>query len=157
MAAQVFLIAFFVEHSNPFALLAGRWSDGEYLSHQRASFASIAWLNGVRPPQSRTLVVGLGESYWLGGKVRAGGNFDGERIARYLEAPTPEALRARLQRDGITHIAVIDEPPHSAIAQKVEERQTRLTPAAQQSLASFLDRYTAQVVSRDRATLFTLR
>lgn len=157
IAAQTALVAYFSERGGAFALLAGPLSEQEYLTQARASYASISWLNATLPENSRTLVIGLNETYWFSRRVRGGGNFDGERVSQYLDASTPEALRARLSRGGITHVAVIAEPPPTVVAQKVEERQTRLTPAAQRSLAQMLDRYAASVASRGNATLFTLR
>ena len=107
----------------------------------------VAWLNQTLPGDARTLVVGTSETYWFTRRVRAG---DGPRLSRYLDVPAPEALRARLQEDGITHVAVI-------AAGKDEERQMTISPAAQRMLAVTLDRYAASVTSRGDVTLFTLR
>ncbi|HEV8435778.1 MAG TPA: hypothetical protein VGR95_20380, partial [Thermoanaerobaculia bacterium] len=121
------------------------------------SYASVAWLNAALPEGSRTLIVGLNETYWFNRRVLGGGNFDGERVSALLEAPTPEALRTRLTNDGIDHIAVFTAPPPTTDAKKQEERQTRLTPAAQRTLSQLLDRYAADVTSRGDVTLFALR
>ena len=118
---------------------------------------TIASLDAALPGASRTLVIGLTETFWFQHRIRGGGNFDGPRLSKYLETPTPEALYARLKRDGITHVAVVSLPPASRVVKKIEERETDLSPAAQRTLAQTLDRYASAVVSRSDATLFTLR
>ncbi|HKR62857.1 MAG TPA: hypothetical protein VJZ00_03930, partial [Thermoanaerobaculia bacterium] len=95
--------------------------------------------------------------YWFTRPVRGGGNFDSERLSRYLDLATPEALRERLRKDGITHIAVLTVPPPTSDAKKTEERQVHLTPAAQRMLSQTLDRYASSVTSRGNAALFTLK
>ena len=157
IAAQLFLLVYYVDRTEVFSLLAAKQTDEEFLTKSRASYASIAWLNAALPERSRTLVVGLNETYWFRRRVLGGGNFDSERVSAYVDAATPEALRARLIKDGVTHIAVVSAPPPTSDAKKQEERQTRLTPAAQRSLTQMLDRYASDVTSRGNATLFTLR
>jgi hypothetical protein len=154
---QTFLVVWFTSRGNAFALLSGMASDEDYLRKERPSYASIEWLNLVLPPDSRTLVVGLGETYWIDRKVRGGGNFDGPRISRYLDLPAADALHQRLRKDGITHVAIIALPLATQVEQKREERQTTLAPQAQRMLAQTLDRYAGSVISRGNVTLFTLR
>ncbi|HEX6088248.1 MAG TPA: hypothetical protein VF266_27200 [Thermoanaerobaculia bacterium] len=112
----------------------------------RAAHSAVAWLNQTLPRDSRTLVIGTSETYWLTRPARAG---EAPRLSRYLDVPAPEALKARLQDDGITHVAVVT-------ARRNEERQV-LSPAAQRMLAVTLDRYAANVTSRGDVTLFELR
>ena len=157
VVAQLFLVAYYVDRTEVFSLLAAKQTDEELLTRERPSFASVNWLNASLPEASRTLIVGLNETYWFNRRVIGGGNFDGERVSAYLDAPTPEALRARLANDGVDHIAVFTTPPPTTDAKKQEERQTRLTPAAQKTLAELLDRYTSDVTSRGDVTLFTLK
>ncbi|MCU1349105.1 MAG: dolichyl-phosphate-mannose-protein mannosyltransferase protein [Acidobacteria bacterium] len=155
---QCWLVAFFVDRTNVFALLTGRISDAEYLAQARPSFAAVIWLNRTLPRDSRTLLVGLNETYWFERDVRGGGNFDGPRISEYLSASSPEALRERLRRDGITHVAIVRLPLPTRVDAKAEERQTILTPAAQRTLSMMLDREAANVTSQgDVVTVFTLR
>jgi hypothetical protein len=157
IAVQVVMVVYLTDRSGAFGLLAGE-SEAAFLTKQRASYASIRWLNATLPEHSRTLVIGTGESFWFSRRVRAGGNFDSERISAYLATPTPDALRERLRAEGITHIAIITvTAPPTQVAQKIEERQTRLTPAAQRMLSQFLDRYAASVTARGNATLFSLK
>jgi hypothetical protein len=157
IAAQLFFVAYYVDRTEVFSLLAAKQTDEEYLTKVRPSYASVAWLNAALPEGSRTLIVGLNETYWFNRRVLGGGNFDGERVSALLEAPTPEALRTRLTQEGVDHIAVFTAAPPTADVKKQEERQTRLTPAAQKTLAQLLDRYAADVTSRGDVTLFALR
>lgn len=157
VVVQTFLVVWFTARGGAFALLAGGVSEAEYLRRQRPSHVSVEWLDQRLPTSSRTLVVGTGETFWFTHPVRGGGNFDGPRMSRYLDLATPEALRARLRADGITHVALVTTPIPTGDARKLEERQMDLAPAAQRMLASTLDRYAATVVSRGEATLFTLR
>ena len=154
VSLQLMLVAFFTERSEAFSLIAGRASEGEFLTRNRPSYESIAWLNAQLPPDSRTLVVGLSESYWFERRVRAGGNFDGERLSRYLSVVN---LRQRLRQDGITHVAVIATTVPTNVVTKIQERQTPLTPAAQRSLSTMLNESAADVKAEGGATLFTLR
>jgi hypothetical protein len=157
VVTQLFLIGFFTDRSETFALLAGNVSDEEYLTRARPSTVTIAALDAALPPDSKTLVIGLSETFWFRHRVRGGGNFDGPRVSRYLEAGNADALFARLKHDGITHVAVIAAPPPTAVGKKVEERETSLSPAAQRTLAQMLDRYASSVTARQNATLFALR
>jgi len=157
VALQTLLIVFFTERSDAFSLIAARAGEEEYVRKQRPASDSIAWINGLLPQQSRTLVIGLNETYWFTRPVRGGGNFDGERMSRYLALQTPEALRQRLRGDGITHVAVIAVPLPTDVERKVAERSTLLTPDAQRMLSQTLDRYATNVQSRADASVFTLK
>jgi hypothetical protein len=157
VALQLTLVVVYVERTGAFGLISGRVSDEEYLRKSRRPYDAVAWLNQTLPPASRTLVIGLNETYWFERPVRGAGNFDGERVSRYLEAPTPDALRLRLAKDGITHVAVFSLPLPTEVARKVEERQTTLSPAARRSVAELLDRYAGSVSARGEVTLFALR
>jgi len=154
---QTLLVVFQVDRAQSFKLLTSPISDQQYVAEQRPATAAVQWLDSQLPPDSRTLVVGLNETYWFTHRVRGGGNFDGPRVSAYLTTPTPESLRAKLAHDGITHVAVISAPPPTAEAKKVEERRTELSPEAQRALAQMLDRYAGSINSRGNATLFALR
>lgn len=154
---QTFLVVWFTARGDAFSLMAGTASEVDYLRRQRASFAAVEWVNATLPKNARLLVVGGTETYWYARPVRGGGNFDGPRVSRYLEVPTPEALRERFRGDGITHVALITAAPPTASPRKKEERQTTLSPAAQRMLAQTLDRYASNVTTRGNAVLFTLR
>jgi hypothetical protein len=157
VAGQLLLVAFVAERSDAFSLIAGRASDEQYLMKARASITPSRALDASLPADSRTLIIGLNETYWFTHRVRGGGNFDGPRMSRYLEAPTAEALYARLKGDGITHVAVMNIPAATTIAKKLEERNSALTPAAQRTLALTLDHYAANVTAPgSNATLFAL-
>ena len=158
IVVQLFLIGYFVDRDGAFSLLSAAASDTEFLTKQRPSFKTVQSIDALLPADSRALVVGLNETFWFARRVRGGGNFDGPRISRYLEVPTAEALYARLKNDGITHVAVVaPSPATTAVAQKLAERETALSPAAQRILAQTLDHYASNVASGAGATVFTLR
>jgi hypothetical protein len=158
VVTQLFLIVFFVDRGGSFTLLSGTSYDQEYLTKERPSFVTTQAIDALLPSDSRTLVVGLNETFWFVRRVRGGGNFDGPRISRYLEMPSPEALYARLKQDGITHVAVVAAPAAiTSVPQKLAERETALTPPAQRILAQTLDHFASNVVSRGNATVFTLK
>lgn len=146
IAAQTLLVVWFTARSGAFTLIAAATNTDSYLRKQRPEYDAIAWLNGALPAGSRTLVVGIGETYWFTKPVRGGASTDAARISHYLALPAPEALRERLRGDGITHVAVLTSDHGSA-----------LEPAAQKMLAQTLDHYAATVTTRGNATLFTLR
>ena len=156
IVVQTFLVVWFTHRGGAFTLLSGV-SETEYLRAHRASFPSIEWLNASLPQNARLLVIGETETYWFAHPVRGGGNFDGPRVSRYLEVPTPEALHARLREDGITHVALLTTPPMTNAPRKKEERQTTLSPAAQRMLAQLLDRYATNMTTRGTTVLFALR
>jgi hypothetical protein len=153
VVVQTFLVVWFTARGGAFSLLAGGTTEAEYLRKQRASYASIEWLNLQLPPGSRTLVVGTNETYWFTRPVRGGGNFDEPRVSRYLQSPD---LREHLRRDGIPHVAVIAAAVPTSHGHKQQERQT-LAPAAQRTLVTMLDRFAGSVTSRGDVTLFALR
>jgi len=158
IVVQLFLIGYFVDRGGAFSLLSATASDAEFLTKQRASYKTVQSIDALLPTDSRALVIGLNETYWFARRVRGGGNFDGPRVSHYLEMPTAEALYARLKNDGITHVAVVaPAPAATAVAQKLAERETALSPAAQRMLAQTLDRYASNVAPGAGATVFTLR
>jgi hypothetical protein len=157
VAIQTMLVVYLTARSNAFSLLEGSPTDEAYLQQERPAYASVQWVNASLPPDARALVVGLGESYWFTKPVRAAGNFDQALLSRYLDLQTPEALRARLKSDGITHVAVLAIEPPTRDAKKLEERRGTLTPAAQRMLAQTLDRYASHMSSRGTTALFTLK
>jgi hypothetical protein len=157
IAVQALMVVYLTDRNGPFELVASD-VEGSYLGRQRPSIPAISWLNRTLPDESRTLVIGTGESFWFSHRVRAGGNFDSDRMSAYLDTPTPEALHEKLRSDGITHVAIVSvTAPQTEVARKIEERQTRLTPAAQRMLSQFLDRYAANVASGNNAILFTIK
>jgi hypothetical protein len=158
IVVQLFLIGYFVDRSGTFSLLSAAASDTEFLTKQRTSYKTVQSIDALLPADARALVIGLNETFWFARRVRGGGNFDGPRVSRYLEMPTAEALYARLKDDGITHVAVVAPAPSTtAVAQKLAERETALSPTAQRMLAQTLDRYASNVAPGAGATVFTLR
>jgi hypothetical protein len=143
IVVQTFFVAWVTEQTGAFALLAGRVTEQEHITAKDAMFPAIAWLNATLPASSRTLVVGHAATFWFSRPVRGG---DGEALSRYLAAPAPEALREKLRRDGITHVAVLSSTP-----------PVRLSADAQRMLAQTLDREASSVATRGADSLFTLR
>jgi hypothetical protein len=140
---QTFFVVAFTARSGAFALVSGGVSEAEYLRKQRGTYASIEWVDQALPRDARALVVGTGETYWFTRRVRGGGNFDGPRLSRYLDAPAPHTLRARLVADGITHVVLLANKVPTSDVRKIEERQMTLSPAAQKMLAMTLNAYAA--------------
>ena len=158
IVVQLFFVAFFVDRGGTFSLLSSASWDQDFLTKHRPSFATSQTIDALVPADARVLVIGLNETFWFARRTRGGGNFDGPRVSRYLEVPAPEALYTRLKNDGITHVAVVAPlPATTAVPQKLAERETALTPAAQRMLAQTLDRFASNVASRGGATVFTLR
>jgi hypothetical protein len=157
IALQLLLIGFFLDRNGDFSTISGADDEASFLTRARPSYASIRAIDAALPADSRTLVVGLSETYWFAHRVRGAGNFDGPRISSYLDAPSAEALRERLRRDGITHIAIMNAAPATAVAKKIEERETALTPSAKRSMALMLDHYAAAVTQHQGSVLFALR
>jgi hypothetical protein len=93
-----------------------------FVSDRRRSYALLRWLDGRLPHGSKTLVLGLQELYPSNRVVRGGGNSDGARVARYLEAGGSPELVRRWRGDGFTHVAVygprvhIGAPPQAGVA-----------------------------------------
>jgi hypothetical protein len=143
IVAQTLLAGWFTARGESFGLLTASTSTDAYLTKQHPAYASIAWLNETIPASSRTLVIGIGETYWFSHRVRGG---DAKSISRYFDLPAADAVRERLRNDGITHVAVI-----------TPEHPTALEPNAQKMLAQTLDHWAATVTTRGNATLFTLR
>ncbi|HEX2832020.1 MAG TPA: hypothetical protein VHW00_03345 [Thermoanaerobaculia bacterium] len=143
IVAQTLLAGWFMARGESFALLTASTSTDAYLRKQRPDQASIAWLNETIPAASRTLVIGIRELYWFEHRVRGG---DAQSISHYLDLATEDAVRERLRKDGITHVAVI-----------TPEHPVALEPNAQKLLAGTLDHYAVTVTTRGNATLFTLR
>jgi len=154
IVAQLFLVAFLVDRGDAFSLLSGRKSDEQYAASSRTSYSVAADIDRLLPPESRTLVIGLSELFPFAHRVRGGGNFDGERMSRYLAGPD---LGERLRHDGITHIAVVRLPPLGTVdSRKQAERNPALSDAAVASVNGLVSR--SQIVMRsDRVLLVALR
>lgn len=157
ITVQLFLIGYVVDRGGAFSLF-GPSSDEAFLTKQRPSFTTAQSIDAILPDGSRTLIIGLNETFWFAHRVRGGGNFDGPRVSQYLEMPTAEALYARLKSDGITHVAVVPPvPATTAVPQKLAERDATLTPGAQRILAQTLDRFVSNVATRGGSIVFTLK
>lgn len=147
---------------DPLKVVRSGGSEHIYLSEQREAYRRLQWLEPHLPVDSRTLVLGIQELYWLGRRARGGGNADGPRVAAYLSALNPGELSGRWRRDGFTHVAVyapgliIDGPPQRGL---YGERRTGLTSGQQTLLRATLSMEAERVASAaDRAiVLYRLR
>ncbi len=112
-ALQLGLAVQTVDSWRPFALFRVDRSDGrvfasdeDYLKDRVPIYATVQAVDRLLPEGSRTLVIGLAKTGWFTHRVRGGGDFDGPRVAAFLRADTPAALRDRLRLAGISHLAV---------------------------------------------------
>jgi hypothetical protein len=117
---QLLFIATMIAQYAPFSVV-GR-GEAAIVAEHRPLSPAIDWLNQHLPPDSKTLVLGIQESYWFTRRVRVGGNFDGPRVAAYLREPSAAALSSKLLRDGFTHVALY---PKNLLLAAVEERGRR--------------------------------
>lgn len=149
-ALQVAEGAFFLNTYAPMALLqkgpggGPQLSGKSFLAQRTENFhPAIDWIDARLPPGSRVLVLGLHRLYWFSRSARGGGNFDGPRVAAYLDAASAAQLRERFRRDGITHVAIfktllqVSEQP-AREGYKIESR-TVLTPRLVALLHETLD------------------
>ena len=127
---QLFLVWFHASTLDPFSVLSGNKSDSEYLASYRASYR-IGEVAGQTVGDGKVLAVGLHELFWFTVPVRGGGNFDGRRVAAYLEARSADSLREKLVGDGFTHLLIYPQGLRSESkggdeSPKEIERQTTL-------------------------------
>lgn len=157
VAAQFATAASFVAAQEPYAYF---FSDGEPHTTKRRAYAGFRWLDAQLPPESKTLVIGMLELYPSNRNVHGGGNSDGGRVARYLDARSVDELWNRLVRDGFTHAALYiprvqvagAARPTAGDAERIQvldERQAAL-------LRELLERRTTVVASHDGWSLHRL-
>jgi hypothetical protein len=159
--AQLLVVGKFVNRLQPLrVLLQPSEEDRVYLRRlRRHRHAAVEWLDARLPGSSLTLVLGLHELYWFDHPVRGGGNFDGPRIAHYLDAGTPQALLEKLKRDNFTHVAVYSPGIGSAPPGQRgpgAERITILRPRTARLLQRTLGAHGRVVAQMKRVALFEL-
>ena len=92
--------------------LLGRISEEDYLTRSHYTyptpyFASARWINQHTPPEARVLVVGDVRGYYLERPFRSSSVSGTDLFTDWVKnAATPEALRDRVKREGITHLLV---------------------------------------------------
>lgn len=158
-SAQLLLVWFYTERLDPFATLSGRDTDESYLARHRESFAASQIVNRSLTGNSKALAVGVTELYWFTTPVRGGGNFDGPRVAAYLEAPSPEALLERLRRDGFTHVLIYPAGIRTEpvpVTSRREERETYLPPQTLVNLKTVTEQHGALVASGHGALVYSI-
>lgn len=157
-ALQLAFVVTVVAEYHPFASLAGGGDEAQ-LVLQRPLMPAVRFIDAHLPEGSRTLVLGLHESYWFEHRVRAGGNFDGPRVAAYLRAESPSALAARWAGDGFTHVALYAKQLRvgaGADAGRAAETSTTLPPETASLLRATLDRHARVVAQGEGVTLLAL-
>lgn len=156
---QLFLVWYHASTIDPFAVLSGRQSDAEYLTSYRDSFSVGQAASSAAGDDAKLLAVGLNELFWFTVPVRGGGNFDGPRVAAYLDAKSAAALHRKLVGDGFTHLLVyppgIRTGPVDGDAE-TRERQTFL-PAETAAQLKALTEGSELVSDEAGALLYRLR
>lgn len=157
ITAQLSGAALYVSAHRAVSLLTGEVSVPDWLIANRPITSDVLWINAGLPATSRTLVIGIQELFWFDRIVRGGGNFDGPRIAAYLDAGDAERLRERLRRDGITHVVLdrgLVSKPSADI--KRRERETFLDATTMETLVALLQQQTI-VAAKGPIFIFELK
>ena len=100
------------EKSGARPYLLGRISEEDYLTRSHYTyptpyFASARWINRNAPPEARVLVIGDARGYYLERPFRSSSVLDTDLFTDWVKkAPTAEALRDRVEQEGITHLLV---------------------------------------------------
>lgn len=158
--AQVLFVGAVFDYMHPFATLGRGASESAFLISNRTSYEQVAWIDQRLPAGSRTLVIGLNQLFWMSHRFGGGGNFDGPRMAAYLEADSPMDLHVKLRRDGYTHVALyrtrvlVGAVP---TAGRYAEAVTVLTPRAITALSGVLSIGTIARGERNGLELYELR
>ena len=153
----VFLVSVVAEYG-PFDVL--RQSDLDVVAKHRPTSRVALWLDSVLPNGSRTLALGIHESYWFKHSVRTAGNFDGPRVAAYLRGLSPDALHHKLRTDGFTHVAIYAK--QLIVASEHErgrraEAVTSLDKSTAGALRAMLAAHARVVAQSQDVTLLVLR
>lgn len=158
--AQLLLVWALFDYMHPFATLGANATERTFLMASRTSYEHVEWIDQHVPAGSRTLVIGLNQLFWMSHRFGGGGNFDGPRMAAYLEADSPMALHLKLRRDGYTHVALfrprvlVGAVP---VAGRYAEAVTVLTPRAVSALQGVLSIGTIARGERAGVELYELR
>jgi len=157
---QLLLSLFYLSSLKPSLYLSGTLSKTAFVSMHRRKQDSINWIDLNLPDQSRTLIVGIQETFWFSHRVRGGGNFDGPRIARYLSHPDPAVLSQKLRRDSLTHLALAGDGVRVGLPspdRKLQEKETVFSAEEVRQLADFLDRFTIEEAANGTTTIYRLK
>ena len=106
-AAQLVLVLYVVETYDVLPYLGGKESAAAYVARTRHFAKPFGWIAASTPADARILLLGESETLYLQRQAVSASNLDGPRLAAWLAAhPSPELLRAELQRMGITHVLI---------------------------------------------------
>jgi hypothetical protein len=108
LAVQLMLVLWILVTSHdPLGVVLGAETDQAYVARMRPYAAAYRWIEDNTPPQSRLLLVGENRSYALERAAFSAGNFDGDRMARFLGRRTDATAFAHdLRGLGVTHVVV---------------------------------------------------
>lgn len=157
---QLLLSLFYLSSLQPSLYLSGKLGKSDFVSMHRRRQENIAWIDQNLPDSSRTLIVGIQETFWFSHPVRGGGNFDGPRIAGYLSEPEPDALSRKLRRDSLTHLALARDGVRVGLPspdRKLQEKETVLSAEEVRRLADFLSRFAVEEATRGTTTIYRLK
>lgn len=157
---QLLLSLFYLSSLQPALYLSGKLSRSEFVSMHRRPQDSIHWIDQNLPDSSRTLIVGIQETFWFSHPVRGGGNFDGPRIARYLSEGDPAALSRKLRRDSFTHLALARDGVRIGLPspdRKLQEKETVLSGEEVRQLGEFLSRFAVEDATNGTTTIYRLK
>jgi hypothetical protein len=147
-----------VAQYEPLAVL--REDEANVLARLRPLYPAIRFLDDHLPDRSRTLVLGIQESYWFRHNVRSGGNFDGPRVTAFLSANSPSELAARWRRAGFTHVAYYRKNlivGASPLAGRRAESKTTLDPATAALLRDTMNQHTTTLAEAEGVVLLAVR
>lgn len=143
-AAQLVLVLYAVETYDVLQTLSGKESTAAYLARTRRFTKPFGWIAAATQPDARILLLGESETLYLPRQAVSASNLDGPRVAAWLAAhPSPESLRAELQRLGITHVLIglqhyrIGGPPPGMIE---KETLLQVSPSTDATLRAMLAR-----------------
>lgn len=157
---QLLLSLLYLSSLQPSIYLSGKLSKNEFVAMHRRKQESVNWIDQNLPDQSRTLIIGIQETFWFSHRVRGGGNFDGPRIASYLSEPDPTALSRKLRHDSLTHLALARDGVRVGLPspdRKLQEKETVLSDEAVRRLADFLSRFAVEEATNGVTTIYRLK
>jgi hypothetical protein len=129
------------------AVVLGAQSSDDYLSRAHPSYGDpyypcARFINESLPAQARVMVLGDERGYYLDRDYVASTVFAEHPLKRYLaESASPEALRERLRREGLTHFLI----NAGKVREKGVESWLKLDAAESKTYGEFARRYLREV------------
>lgn len=157
---QLGVAAAYLSSLDPLAIARGAMSDASYVALQRKDAAAVEWCNAQLPSSARALILGMQEIHGFDVRARGGGSFDGPRLARYLDAASPDELGDRLRADGITHVVLFESNIVIGTIQtstREAQRQLRIDRRTAANLRQFLSSEAVQIANREGVSVYEAR